>query len=42
MKIGLRSITITLEQGLARRARVEAARKDNSVSSYLLAGIVMV
>lgn len=37
MKTKLRNITITLEEEVARWARVEAARKDTSVSSYLAA-----
>lgn len=39
MKAKLRNITITLEEEVARWARVEAARKDTSVSSYL-AGVL--
>jgi hypothetical protein len=35
MKTKLRNITITLEETVARWARVEAARKDTSVSGYL-------
>ena len=35
MKAKLRNITITLEEPLARWARIEAARKDTSVSSLL-------
>ena len=35
MKARLRNITITLEEDLARWARVEAARTDTSVSRYL-------
>ena len=35
MKARLRNITITLEEDLARWARVEAARSDTSVSRYL-------
>jgi hypothetical protein len=35
MKTKLRNITITLEEEVARWARVEAARKDTSVSGYL-------
>jgi hypothetical protein len=35
MKNRLRNITITLEEELARWARVEAARSDTSVSRYL-------
>jgi len=37
MKTKLRNITITLEEEVARWARVEAARKDTSVSGYLAA-----
>ncbi len=39
MKIQRRNITITLEEAVARWARIEAARKDTSVSR-LLAGIL--
>jgi len=39
MKTRLRNITVTLEESIARWARVEAARKDTSVSR-LLAGIL--
>ena len=39
MKTRLRNITITLEESVARWARIEAARKDTSVSR-LLAGIL--
>lgn len=39
MKARLRNITITLEEGIARWARVEAAREDMSVSRFL-AGIL--
>jgi len=39
MKTRLRNITITLEENIARWARIEAARKDTSVSR-LLAGIL--
>jgi hypothetical protein len=39
VKTKLRNITITLEEELARWARVEAAREDTSVSSYL-AGVL--
>lgn len=39
MRTRRRNITITLEEGVARWARIEAARKDTSVSS-LLAGIL--
>jgi hypothetical protein len=35
MKTRLRNITITLEEDLARWARVEAARSDMSVSRFL-------
>ncbi len=35
MKSRLRNITVTLEDDIARWARVEAARKDTSVSRYL-------
>jgi hypothetical protein len=35
MKSRLRNITITLEEDLARWARVEAARSDTSVSRFL-------
>lgn len=35
MKTKLRNVTITLEEEVARWARVEAARKDTSVSRYL-------
>jgi hypothetical protein len=37
MKTKLRNVTITLEEELARWARVEAARNDTSVSQYLAA-----
>ncbi len=37
MKTRLRNITITLEESIARWARIEAARKDTSISR-LLAG----
>lgn len=37
MRTKLRNITITLEEEVARWARVEAARKDTSVSGYLAA-----
>ena len=37
MKRKLRNITITLEEEVALWARVEAARKDTSVSGYLAA-----
>ena len=39
MKARLRNITITLDENLARWARVEAARRDTSVSRFL-AGIL--
>jgi len=39
MKTRLRNITITLEENLARWARLEAARRETSVSR-LLAGIL--
>jgi hypothetical protein len=39
MKTKLRNITLTLEEGVARWARVEAARNDTSVSRFL-AGIL--
>jgi hypothetical protein len=35
MKTRLRNITITLEEDLARWARIEAARCDTSVSRFL-------
>jgi len=35
MKAKLRNITITLEENLARWARIEAARSDTSVSRFL-------
>jgi len=35
MKAKLRNITITLDETLARWARIEAARKDTSVSRLL-------
>jgi len=35
MKAKLRNITITLEEELARRARLEAAKRDMSVSRLL-------
>jgi hypothetical protein len=35
MKTRLRNITITLEENLARWARIEAARSDTSVSRFL-------
>jgi hypothetical protein len=37
MSSRLRNITITLEEDLARWARVEAARRDTSVSRFLAA-----
>jgi hypothetical protein len=39
MKNRLRNVTITLEESVARWARMEAARRDTSVSQ-LLAGIL--
>ena len=39
MKTKLRNITITLEEGVARWARLEAAKRETSVSR-LLAGIL--
>ena len=39
MKTNLRNVTVTLEEGVARWARMEAARRDTSVSQ-LLAGIL--
>jgi len=39
MKTRVRNITITLEEAVGRWARIEAARKDTSVSR-LLAGIL--
>jgi len=39
MRARLRNITITLDEGIARWARIEAARRDMSVSR-LLAGIL--
>jgi FMN-dependent NADH-azoreductase len=39
MKANLRNVTITLEESVARWARMEAARRDTSVSQ-LLAGIL--
>jgi hypothetical protein len=39
MKPRLRNITITLEESIARWARIEAARRDTSISR-LLAGIL--
>ena len=34
-KTRLRNVTVTLEEAVARWARVEAARRDTSVSQYL-------
>jgi len=39
MKSRLRNVTVTLEESVARWARLEAARKDTSVSR-LLAGVL--
>jgi tetrahydromethanopterin S-methyltransferase subunit B len=39
MKTRLRNVTVTLEESVARWARMEAARQDTSVSR-LLAGIL--
>jgi len=39
MKPNLRNVTVTLEERVARWARIEAARQDTSVSQ-LLAGIL--
>ncbi len=39
MKAQLRNITLTLDESVARWARVEAARRDTSVSRFL-AGIL--
>jgi hypothetical protein len=39
MKTRLRNVTVTLEESVARWARIEAARQDTSVSR-LLAGIL--
>lgn len=39
MKTHLRNVTVTLEESVARWARIEAARQDTSVSQ-LLAGIL--
>jgi hypothetical protein len=39
MKTKLRNVTITLEEEVARWARIEAARRDTSVSGYL-AGVL--
>ncbi|HUI84965.1 MAG TPA: CopG family transcriptional regulator [Candidatus Binatia bacterium] len=35
MKSSLRNVTVTLEEAVARWARVEAARRDTSVSRFL-------
>jgi hypothetical protein len=35
VKTKLRNVTITLEEEVARWARIEAARKDTSVSGYV-------
>ena len=35
MKTKLRNITVTLEEDVARWARIEAAQKETSVSRYL-------
>ena len=35
MKAKLRNVTVTLEEGVARWARIEAARNDTSVSRLL-------
>jgi hypothetical protein len=35
MKTKLRNVTLTLEEGVARWARIEAARNDTSVSRFL-------
>ena len=35
MKIRLRNVTVTLEEQVARWARIEAARKDTCVSRFL-------
>jgi hypothetical protein len=37
MKTKLRNVTITLEEAVARWARIEAARQDTSVSQLLAA-----
>jgi hypothetical protein len=37
MKAKLRNVTITLDEALAKWARVEAARRDTSISRYLAA-----
>lgn len=37
MKTKLRNVTITLDEALAKWARIEAARRDTSVSQYLAA-----
>jgi len=39
MKTRLRNITITLEESVARWARIEAARRDTSISR-LLSGVL--
>ena len=39
MKSRLRNVTLTLEESVARWARIEAARQDTSVSQFL-AGIL--
>jgi hypothetical protein len=35
MKSNLRNVTVTLEENVARWARLEAARQDTSVSKFL-------
>jgi len=35
MKVALRNVTVTLEEDVARWARLEAARHDTSVSRFL-------
>jgi hypothetical protein len=40
MKRNLRNVTVTLDESVARWARIEAARQDTSVSQ-LLAGILL-
>jgi hypothetical protein len=40
MKRKLRNVTVTLDESVARWARIEAARQDTSVSQ-LLAGILL-
>jgi hypothetical protein len=40
MKQKLRNVTVTLDESVARWARIEAARQDTSVSQ-LLAGILL-